>query len=99
MRFLICFAILGCCLYGLQTITKILAYSDSAEEHLLSEGHERAALHIFVSDYRQKVALDGTVLIFLTLQLQLICVAPLEETHPLRFWNVGCETWREWVER
>ena len=55
MRYLVCIAILSCCLSGLRTIVLPLAYSDSADDYLLTDSHERAALDMFMSDYRQKV--------------------------------------------
>ena len=84
MRYLVCTAILSCCLSGLHTIILTLAYSDTAEDHLLTKGHERAALDMFTSDYRQKVTLHGTRLTSMLmpqsfhlayLRLCLLCVS------------------------
>ena len=62
MRLLMRVAILSCCLSGLHTIVGTLAYSDSAQDDLLTESHERAALDMFNFDFRQKVPPDETPL-------------------------------------
>ena len=63
MRHFVCIAILSCCLSGLHTIILTLAYSDSSENDQLTDSHERAAMDMFMSDYRQKVTPNGTGLI------------------------------------
>ena len=63
MRFLVCIATLSCCLSGLHALSETLAYSGSAQKHLLTEHHEGPALDMFITDFRQKVAPDGTLLV------------------------------------
>ena len=92
MHFLRCVATLSCCLSGLHTITVTLAYSDSAQDDLLTESHERAALDIFNSDFKQKVAPDGTPLNSDAAATSHSYLADVAQMHPLRIWNVDDET-------
>ena len=91
MRYLVCIAILSCCVSGLRTIILTLAYSDSADDYLLTDSHERAALDTFMSDYRQKVTPNRTGLISDAEDtFTPSCLS--EIMHPLRIWDVWDET-------